>query len=356
MEKENAPELYKIWDEARNHIESGNSDKAIEIYKYILVRYGDDDIAVEHANAYLGDIFLTLRQLVQAEDHIKKAIGYGPEKPEYHYILGFIYSMGSQWQEAIKEFEVAVARQPENGEYLRGLGWTLHQSGERDKGLELLLRANELSPDNANILTDLAAAYLADDFRQARAYAEQAVSLDPGNDVAREVLTRIKIAEKDIKRFVQDTRAGWERTAAASSNTHFIHRYKVSLKDNPDIWRIIEIKGNQMLSTLHKAIFKAFDRYDEHAYSFFLKNIPYDRENEYTSPGLDTGGTAKLASRIRIDSVELYGGRKFLYLFDYGDEWWHDVELIDVTPRVTRAKFPRIVKKQGKSPPQYPQQ
>ena len=352
---ENTPELYKIWDEARNHIESGNHNKAIEIYKYILLRYGDNDIAVEHANAYLGDIFLTLRRLEQAEEHIKKAIGYSPENPEYHYILGFIFSNKRQWGKAIAEFEIAVTRQPENGEYLRGLGWAICQNGNRDKGLALLLKANEQSPNGANILTDLAVAYLAEDFKQARAYAEQAVSLDPGNAVAREVLNRMEIAEKDIKHAVKDTRSGWERIPLVSSNTHFIHRFKVSLKNDPDIWRIIDIKGNQMLSTLHKAIFKAFDRYEEHEYSFFLSNKPYDRDSEYTSPGLNNGGTGKLATRIRIDSVELYGGRKILYLFDHGDEWWHDVELMSVTPRVTRAKYPRVVKKQGKSPPQYPQ-
>ncbi|GAI08540.1 unnamed protein product, partial [marine sediment metagenome] len=38
-------------------------DKAIEIYKYVLIRYSDNDIAVEYANAYLGDIYLTLRRL-----------------------------------------------------------------------------------------------------------------------------------------------------------------------------------------------------------------------------------------------------------------------------------------------------
>jgi len=110
-----------------------------------------------------------------------------------------------------------------------------------------------------------------------------------------------------------------------------------------------------MLSSLHKAIFKAFDRFDEHQYSFFLSNKPYDRESQYISPGLDTDGTGKLATRIRIDSIALYGGPKFLYLFDYGDEWWHEVELIDVTEKVTRANYPRVVKKQGKSPPQYPE-
>ena len=108
-----------------------------------------------------------------------------------------------------------------------------------------------------------------------------------------------------------------------------------------------------MLSSLHKAIFKAFDRFEEHQYSFFLSNKPFDRESEYTSPGISADGTGKLATRIRIDSVELYGGPKFLHLFDYGDEWWHNVELLSVTERVTRANYPRIVKKQGKSPPQY---
>ncbi len=63
MGRDNVPELHAIWDEARKHIESGNYDKTIEIYRYILVRYGDNDVAAEHANAYLGDIFLTLRQL-----------------------------------------------------------------------------------------------------------------------------------------------------------------------------------------------------------------------------------------------------------------------------------------------------
>jgi len=63
MVREDASELHTIWDEARNHIESGNYGKAVEIYRYILVRYADNGVAAEHANAYLGDIFLTLRQL-----------------------------------------------------------------------------------------------------------------------------------------------------------------------------------------------------------------------------------------------------------------------------------------------------
>jgi hypothetical protein len=75
---------------------------------------------------------------------------------------------------------------------------------------------------------------------------------------------------------------------------------------------------------------------------------------ENRSQGQDADETRKLAARIRIDSIALYGGPKFLYLFDYGDEWWHEVNLISITQRVTRASYPKVVQKQAKSPPQYP--
>ena len=354
MGEEDLLELNSIWDEARQYIESGNHEKAIEIYKYILVRYGDNAVAAEYANAYLGDLFLTLQKIELAENHIKKAINLKPENSGYRYILGFVYSYKRQWDKAIPEFEIAVKKEPNNGEYLRGLAWAIYSSGDVAKGLVSLEKASHLAPDNANILTDLAVAYLSSvNIDKAREYAERAARLDPINSVARDVLKRVMGFSKGFKPR-GERRDKAPTRSSAYSDTHFIHRFKVSLRDKPDIWRIIDIKENQMLSSLHKAIFKAFDRFEEHQYSFFLSNKPYDRESEYTSPGLDTDGTNKLATRIRIDSIALYGGPIILYLFDYGDEWWHEVELISVTERVTRASYPRVVKKQGKSPPQYP--
>jgi len=353
MAKEDVPELNSIWDDARGFIDHGDFDKAIEIYKYILVRYGDDKIAIEYANAYLGDLFLTLQKIELAENHIQKAINIKPENPGYRYILGFVYSHKRRWDKAISEFEIAVAGEPNNGEFLRGLGWAIHQSGDAAKGLAFLEKASRMEPTNANILTDLAIVHLSSlNIDKATECAKRAVRITPTNPVAQDVLKNVLSFGKGFSQLGE--RASRAETRPSSyADTHFIHRFKVSLKDRPEIWRIIDIKGNQMLSSLHKAIFKAFDRFEEHQYSFFLSNKPFDRESEYTSPGIGTDGTSKLATRIRIDSVELYGGPKFLYLFDYGDEWWHEVELISVTERVTRANYPRVVKKQGKSPPQY---
>jgi len=202
MDGDIGPELHTIWSEAKEHIEQGEYDKAIEIYKYVLIRYSDNDIAVEYANAYLGDIYLSLRRLNLAENHIKKAIVYRPDSPNYHYLLGFTYSIQSQWGKAIGEFEVAVDKEPNNSEYLRGLGWAIHCVGDKAKGLTYLYRALDLAPTNVNILTDLAAAYLSDlQFHKAREYAETAVRIDPNSNVAREVLDNIDRFQRSLGRF-----------------------------------------------------------------------------------------------------------------------------------------------------------
>ena len=84
-------------------------------------------------------------------------------------------------------FEIAVAKEPENGEYLRGLSWAIYSSGDVTKGLAFLEEASRLAPANANILTDLAVAYLSSvNIDKATEYAERAVRLNPTNAVAQD--------------------------------------------------------------------------------------------------------------------------------------------------------------------------
>jgi len=129
------------------------------------------------------------------------------------------------------------------------------------------------------------------------------------------------------------------------------YAFKVSLKESPDIWRIIEIRGDQTLHHLHKAVFKAFERYDEHLYAFFLSNKFWDSSFEYSLPSPESN--AKNAKRARIDSLDLKPQKKFLYLFDFGDEWWHSIELLAIKDREPKGKYPRVIESQGEAPPQY---
>ncbi len=130
-----------------------------------------------------------------------------------------------------------------------------------------------------------------------------------------------------------------------------IYTFKVSLKGSPKVWRKIEIKGSQTLHNLHKAIFEAYERYDEHLYAFFLSNKPWDSSSEYGLP--DPESSAKNAKRARMDSLGLPVKKRFLYLFDFGDEWWHSIELTSIKQQEPKGKYPRIIESQGEAPLQY---
>lgn len=43
------------------------------------------------------------------------------------------------------------------------------------------------------------------------------------------------------------------------------------------------------------------------------------------------------------------------FLYDYGDEWLFRVEAIEIGQAENGADYPRLVRKIGKAPPQYPQ-
>ena len=142
---------------------------------------------------------------------------------------------------------------------------------------------------------------------------------------------------------------------------------KVGLMHNKRTYRHIEIAGSQTFDALHEAIFAAFDRYDAHLYSFFF---PGERTKSmrriYDSPEIThpmnvqemagmLGKEIHSADKTKIMQAQLIQGDYFYYLFDFGDEWWHELTVLKSEPgRVPIKDLPRVVKKSGESPEQYP--
>ena len=57
--------------------------------------------------------------------------------------------------------------------------------------------------------------------------------------------------------------------------------------------------------------------------------------------------------RTTIDSLGLEVGGRFGYWFDFGDDWWHQINVEAIEDKVPSGKFPKVTKRVGKSPPQY---
>jgi len=132
------------------------------------------------------------------------------------------------------------------------------------------------------------------------------------------------------------------------------------VRRNRVICRTIEIRGDQTLDDLHDAIFRAFDRWEEHMYEFQFGERPHDPKGKRYGItggpggffGMDREGVGD-AVRKRIGSLGLEPGRVFGYWFDFGDDWWHRIEVVAIGEPEPRTKYPRLTKQKGKSPPQY---
>ena len=132
-------------------------------------------------------------------------------------------------------------------------------------------------------------------------------------------------------------------------------------RKNPVVSRTIEIRGDRTLEDLHYAIFDSFDREDEHMYEFQFGGVgPMDlnarryvlpmamEAGPFSDDGEETGDLTK----ITIGSLDLAVDETFGYWFDFGDDWWHQINVVAIEER-TSGKSPRVVKRVGQSPSQY---
>jgi hypothetical protein len=129
-------------------------------------------------------------------------------------------------------------------------------------------------------------------------------------------------------------------------------------QQNPVVSRTIQLRGNQTLADLHRAIFEAFGRTQEQMYEFQLGRGPSDPEGKrYVLPG--AMGMALEETRppdgsvvdTRLEDLDLAVGRGFGYWFDFAADWWHRVEVKKIDGRQPRGQLPRVLRRVGADPP-----
>ncbi|MFG0248061.1 MAG: DUF6398 domain-containing protein [Phycisphaeraceae bacterium JB051] len=131
--------------------------------------------------------------------------------------------------------------------------------------------------------------------------------------------------------------------------------------------RTIEICSDQTLEDLHHAIFVAFDRFEEHMYEFQVGGmgpqdpnakryaLPMALEYEADMATLPTKHQSPKPGTVDapLGSLGLKENDVFGYWFDFGDDWWHQIEVMKISSPPDKGPYPRITERIGDSPPQY---
>ena len=122
------------------------------------------------------------------------------------------------------------------------------------------------------------------------------------------------------------------------------------LVDDPEVSRTLALAGEHTLERLHDLLREAFGWHDDHLYSFWLSGVFWDEDTEYTAPVEAEPGAQTAA--VRLDELGLRPGQTIAYVFDFGDEWRVELEVLEAGPAA--GPLPAILAREGEAPPQYP--
>ena len=126
-----------------------------------------------------------------------------------------------------------------------------------------------------------------------------------------------------------------------------IYQIKVTLSDSkPPIWRRILVPGDRSLAKLHHILQAAMGWYDAHLHQFIVGGVYYG------VPHPDYFMDVKDERRVRLNQIAPAAKSKFVYEYDFGDSWEHELLVEKILPPEQGVRYPICVKGRRACPPE----
>jgi hypothetical protein len=115
---------------------------------------------------------------------------------------------------------------------------------------------------------------------------------------------------------------------------------------SPMIWRRLLVRDDSTVAQLHEVLQIAFGWDDEHLNRFEIQGREYAVYRE-------GGGLIGIdARRVRLSNLKLRRLERFVYEYDFGDSWVHDLRLEATLPINPRTIYPTCVAGKCAAPPE----
>lgn len=115
----------------------------------------------------------------------------------------------------------------------------------------------------------------------------------------------------------------------------------------PLIWRRVRVPENYTLHQLHRVLQLIFSWLDYHLYSFDISNRRFERP--------DRESEAEDATAFTLADLSLRVGRRFIYTYDFGDDWRHMIKVESFVPMPAAHEYdwsPRLMGGARAAPPE----
>ena len=115
---------------------------------------------------------------------------------------------------------------------------------------------------------------------------------------------------------------------------------------SPLIWRRLLVRADSTIADLHDVLQIAFGWSDEHLNRFYIRGREYGVEHE--------GGIwfARARHEVVLCELGLRAPERFVYEYDFGDCWLHDVHFEASRPLERRRTYPVCIGGRRAAPPE----
>ncbi len=131
-----------------------------------------------------------------------------------------------------------------------------------------------------------------------------------------------------------------------------IYQIKVSLRDiRPPIWRRIQVRGNTTLYKIHKILQVVMGWEGYHLHEFEIDGESYGPPQEEFA---DPFGFSEPLNEKKVKLSEVIHAEKvrFLYTYDFGDNWRHELLVEKILPAEKRQQYAVCLKGKRACPPE----
>ena len=133
----------------------------------------------------------------------------------------------------------------------------------------------------------------------------------------------------------------------ATKNRDKTYQIKITLRySNPPIWRRLILPGNTTLAKLHQIIQVAMGWTEIHLHLFIIKN------EQYSDPFDIDLFPVKNERKYRLSDVAQRKGSRFLYEYDFGDSWKHEILIEKITREEEPPNHARCIAGERACPPE----
>jgi len=137
---------------------------------------------------------------------------------------------------------------------------------------------------------------------------------------------------------------------------------RAKLEYNKHTYRDIEVLGNITSYDLAKVILGSFNFDFDHLFGFgnkpgfYHSDIQYELKTDDDDPGFYNNNRYDV-EKTTISDVPFFKNLKdkMYFLFDFGDNWHFEIELINFGEINKKIKYPVLLGENGKAPEQYPE-